>query len=80
MLPVANRDWVSEPDPLGGRWFLNGNMLNIVRETGTQTRRLSLGSRWERIFRDGIGGQYTFSASLRGDAYWVNDLRADLQS
>ena len=49
-------------------------MLNIVRETGTQTRRASLGSRWERIFRDGIGGQYAFSASVRGDAYWVNNL------
>jgi LPS-assembly protein len=74
VLPVANRNWVSEPDPLGGRWFLNGNLLNIVRETGTQTRRVSLGTRWERIFRDGIGGQYAFSASVRGDAYWVNNL------
>jgi LPS-assembly protein len=74
VLPVASRTWVSEPDPLGGRWSLNANLLNIVRETGTQTRRTSLGSRWERIFRDGIGGQYAFSASLRGDAYWVNNL------
>ncbi|HEX2151336.1 MAG TPA: LPS assembly protein LptD [Stellaceae bacterium] len=74
VLPVANRTWISEPDPLGGRWFLNGNLLNIIRETGTQTRRASLGSRWERIFRDGIGGQYAFSASLRGDAYSVSNL------
>ncbi len=74
VLPVVNRTWISEPDPLGGRWFLNGNLLNIVRDTGTQTRRASLGSRWERIFRDGIGGQYAFSASLRGDAYSVNNL------
>jgi LPS-assembly protein len=74
VLPVANRTWISEPDSLGGRWFLNGNVLNIVRETGTQTRRVSLGSRWEKIFRDGIGGQYAFSASLRGDAYSVGNL------
>lgn len=74
VLPVANRTWISEPDPLGGRWFLNGNLLNIVRDTGTQTRRLSLGTRWERTFRDGIGGQYAFTASVRGDAYWVNNL------
>ena len=74
VLPVANRTWISEPDSLGGRWFLNGNLLNIVRDSGTQTRRASLGSRWERIFRDGIGGQYAFTASLRGDAYLVNNL------
>ena len=64
----------ANPIRLGGRWFFNGNLLNIIRETGTQTRRSSLGSRWERIFRDGIGGQYAFSASLRGDAYSVSNL------
>jgi LPS-assembly protein len=74
VLPVANRTWVSEPDQLGGRLFFNANLLNIVRETGTQTRRVSLGSRWEKIFRDGIGGEYKFSASVRGDAYWINNL------
>ena len=74
MLPVANRNWQSEPDALGGRWNLNANLLDIVRDVGTQTRRLSLGSEWERTFRDGIGGQYKFSASLRGDGYSVNNL------
>lgn len=74
VLPVANRSWISDPDSLGGRWFLNANLLNIVREVGTQTRRMSLGSRWEKIFRDGIGGQYRFTASLRGDGYAVSNL------
>ncbi|HEY3911846.1 MAG TPA: LPS assembly protein LptD [Stellaceae bacterium] len=74
VLPVINRNWQSEPDALGGRWNLNANLLDIVREVGTQTRRVSLGSEWERSFKDGIGGQYLFTASLRGDAYSVNDL------
>ena len=74
VLPVANRTWYSEPDAFGGRWKLNANLLNIVREVGTQTRRVSLGSEWSRPFRDGIGGQYLFTASLRGDAYSVGDL------
>src|SRR5215204_424936 len=74
VLPVANRTWFSEPDAAGGRWRLNANLLNIVRETGTQTRRMSLGTGWERKFRDGIGGQYTFLATVRGDAYSVNNL------
>ncbi len=74
VLPSINRSWVSEPDGYGGRWKLNANLLNIVREVGTQTRRMSLSSEWDKIFRDGIGGQYKFSASLRGDAYSVGDL------
>jgi LPS-assembly protein len=74
VLPVANRTWISEPDGYGGRWTLNANVLNIVRDIGTQTRRLSLGSGWSKSFRDGVGGQYTFTAHVRGDAYSVNNL------
>src|SRR4029077_1400212 len=76
VLPVANRNWQSQPDLLGGRWNLNANVLDIVREVGTQTRRLSLGTEWNRTLRDGLGGQYQFSASLRGDGYSINHLNA----
>ena len=51
VLPVANRNWQSRPDALGGRWNLNANFLDIVREVGTHTRRLSLGSEWDRSFQ-----------------------------
>jgi LPS-assembly protein len=74
VLPVINRNWQSEPDALGGRWNLNGNLLDIVRKEGTQDRRLSLGTTYQNIFRDGIGGQYDLTATMRGDGYWVNDL------
>jgi LPS-assembly protein len=74
VLPVVNRTWQSEPDGLGGVWKLNANLLDIVREVGTQTRRLSLASEWDKTFRDGIGGEYKFSASVRGDGYSVSDL------
>jgi LPS-assembly protein len=74
VLPVVNETWQSEPDALGGRWNLNANFLDIVRKVGTQSRRISLGSEWVNTFRDGIGGQYEVTASLRGDAYWVDDL------
>ena len=76
VLPVVNRFWQSDPDRFGGVWKLNANLLNIAREVGTQTRRLSMGGEWDRTFRDGIGGQYKFSASLRGDGYSVADLSA----
>ena len=74
VLPVINRNWQSEPDSWGGVTHLNANLLNIVREVGTQTRRLSLGGAWDKTFRDGIGGQYKFIASVRGDGYSVSDL------
>src|SRR5437762_6319066 len=76
VLPVANRNWQSPPDPFGGRWNLNANILDIVREVGTQTRRLSLGTEWNRSFADPLGGQYNFSASVRGDGYSIGSLSA----
>jgi LPS-assembly protein len=53
---------------------VNTNLLDIVREVGTQTRRFSLGAGWDKTFRDGIGSEYKFQASVRGDAYSVGDL------
>ncbi|HZT87407.1 MAG TPA: LPS assembly protein LptD [Stellaceae bacterium] len=74
VLPEINRTWESEPDGFGGRWTLNGNLLDIAREEGTQTRRVSLGTAWNKVFRDGIGGEYKLYASVRGDTYSVNNL------
>jgi LPS-assembly protein len=74
VLPVANRTWILQPDGLGGTWKINANLLDIVREVGTDDRRLSLGTEWDRTFYDGIGGKYTLTASVRGDAYSVNAL------
>jgi LPS-assembly protein len=74
VLPVVNRNWVFQPDVIGGTLKVNTNLLDIQREVGTQTRRLSLSSEWDRTFRDGLGGEYKFQASLRGDAYSVDDL------
>jgi LPS-assembly protein len=74
VLPVINRTWFSQPDGWGGVWKVNGNLLDIVREVGTQDRRLSLGAEWDKTFFDGIGGKYTLMASVRGDGYSVDDL------
>ena len=74
VLPVANRTWIFQPDGYGGTLKINANLLDIVREVGTDDRRLSLGTEWDRTFYDGIGGKYTFSASVRGDVYSVDNL------
>lgn len=74
VLPVANRTWILQPDRFGGTLKVNANLLDIVREVGTDDRRLSLGAEWDRTFYDGIGGKYTLTASLRGDGYSIDDL------
>src|SRR3984957_4297808 len=74
VLPVINRNWQFQPDLIGGTLKVNTNLLDIARESGTNTRRLSLGTEWDKMFHDGIGGEYKFQASVRGDAYSVDGL------
>jgi LPS-assembly protein len=74
VFPVVNRDWQFKPDSVGGTLRFNANLLNIGREVGTQTRRLSATAGWDRTFRDGLGSEYKFQVSLRGDAYSVGGL------
>jgi LPS-assembly protein len=76
VLPVATRSWETEPNAFGfgGIWHFDANLLDIVREVGTQTRRLSFGSEWDRTFRDGIGGQYKFLLRARAQGYSISNL------
>jgi LPS-assembly protein len=76
VLPVANRSWETEPNPLGlgGIWHFDANLLNIVREIGTNARRLTFSSEWKRTFRDRIGGQYTFLLNGLAQGYSISDL------
>ncbi len=54
VMPVVNRNWVFQPDEIGGTLKVNTNLLDIVRVQGTNTRRLSVGTEWDRTFYDGI--------------------------
>ncbi|HEV2186746.1 MAG TPA: LPS assembly protein LptD [Stellaceae bacterium] len=74
VLPVINRDWQFKPDSVGGTLRFNANLLDITREVGTQTRRLSGTAGWDRMFRDGLGGEYKFQVNVRGDAYSIQGL------
>jgi len=74
VLPSATYNWVSHPDAWGGRWTVTGNALNLFRPNGAQIRRLSTGGGWSVPFNGPIGDRFTFSASVRGDAYDSDDL------
>jgi LPS-assembly protein len=74
VLPVINRNWQFNPDSIDGTFKANVNVLDIAREVGTQTRRLSVGGEWDRNFRDGLGSEYKFQVSLRADGYSIADL------
>ncbi len=74
VLPVVNYAWTSEPDGIGGRWTVQGNALDLVRLEGTDIRRASVGGSWRLPFDGAIGDRFTFTASVRGDSYYTDNL------
>lgn len=72
--PLADYQWTSEPDGLGGRVSVEGNALNLATINGFAERRLSLGTAWTRPMQDPIGGQYSLRVSMRTDGYNSSNL------
>ncbi len=73
--PVANYDWVSEPDKIGGRLSLNGDLLNMERRNGPEMRRVSGGTQWRLPFNGPIGDRFIFSIGTRLDAYQSDNVQ-----
>jgi LPS-assembly protein len=72
--PVADYQWLSNPDVLGGQVAVEGNALDLLRKTGIDTRRLSLGETWRAPVTGPFGERYTFSLGLRSDGYQSDNI------
>lgn len=75
VMPLLDYHFIGEPDRFGGRFNLDANGLGLFRETGTDSRRISVGGGWQMPFFGPIGDAYRFTAEVRGDLYWVDDAR-----
>ncbi len=74
VLPVVNVNWMTEPgELLGGQGFIDGNIINLV-ENPEQTRRISAEGGWRRDYYTDIGLVTNVLASIRGDAFFVQDF------
>jgi LPS-assembly protein len=72
--PVADYQWVSDPDSSGSRLSLEGNVMNLARISGIDTRRTSVGGGWRLPFADAIGALYDFAVDVRTDGYQSDNL------
>lgn len=66
VLPRFEYSYFGAPDALGGRFSLSTQDFNVLRSSGTNTRRGSLTMNWERPFAGMLGDQWKFT--LHGDA------------
>ena len=66
VLPRYQYSFFGTPDAWGGRFSLSTGAFNVVRSTGTNTRRGSLTMNYERPFTGLLGDQWKIT--LHGDA------------
>src|SRR5208282_786073 len=64
-----------EPDKIGGRLSLNGDLLNMERRNGPELRRVSGGTQWRLPFNGPIGDRFVFSIGTRLDAYQSDNVQ-----
>ncbi len=66
VLPRYEYSYFGQPDALGGRFSLDATAFNVLRSTGTDTRRASLTVNWSRPFVGVLGDQWKIT--LHNDA------------
>lgn len=77
VIPLYDFNYTGKRDRIGGFTSFDFNALNLVRDTGTDTRRLAFRPRWERPFSGAFGELYTASVSLAADAYHSTNVKRD---
>lgn len=75
VFPHLAYSYSGQPDRFGGRWSADANMLLLTRTTGTDSRRLSARTDWQRPFASRNGEIITISAGVQSDAYFVDDVK-----
>jgi len=69
VLPRYQYSYFGQPDGWGGRLSVDTGMFNVVRTDGTNTRRASLTTNWERPFVGSLGDLWKLTLHSDAAAY-----------
>jgi len=72
ILPTAQYSGLTEADRYGGRWNFDGNFRSLYVDDSPQSQRGSVNAGYSIPLVAPIGFITTFSASVRGDLYYVD--------
>jgi LPS-assembly protein len=72
--PLVDYNYVGEPGRYGGYYTFDFNAMALDRIKGRDSRRLSMRVGWSLPYVAPAGDIYRLDLSVRGDAYWVNDV------
>ena len=75
VLPRYQYSYFGTPDALGGRLSVSTNDFNVIRSTGTNTRRAELAVDYERPFYGLLGDKWTVSLHGITEAYNASEFK-----
>ena len=76
VLPRYQYSYFGTPDALGGRLSLDAGAFNVIRTTGTETRRANLTLEWSRPFNGALGDLWKLTLHTDAIGYDANSLNA----
>lgn len=71
--PLIDVESYSDPSSIGSYFKNEFNSASIYHQNGRQTQRLTSINAWELPFTSSFGEKYRFVASLKSDAYYINE-------
>ena len=72
--PLADYNYVSNADKIGGRWFGNGNLMLLTRQEGADSHRLSSQIGYTRPYTTTRGDVWTTTVVWQNDVYNVDNV------
>jgi LPS-assembly protein len=72
--PLVELHHITEPGVSGGYYTFDAGLMSLNRIDGRDSQRLSVAGAWTLPYTGPMGDIYRFTASLRGDGYWVNQV------
>jgi LPS-assembly protein len=73
-VPVMDYSAIFEPGDYGGRWALDANMVSLMREQGSDMRRMTSTVSWSQPYYAPSGEVFTATAMMRADGYWADNV------
>ncbi len=69
VLPRYEYSFFGKPDALGGRFSLDFNTFNVIRDVGTNTQRIAARMNWSRPFTGDLGDMWNLILHVDSAAY-----------
>ena len=78
VLPLIESEFITNPDEMGAYYKNNFSIASLYHSGGTQSQRATMINSWNLPFTSAFGEKYKLVASLKTDAYHIEEYQYSL--